>query len=63
MSRKKKKPSEQEAPPDWTEAHYVQAMERVLEAVDQLQKKEGPIYERWKAGMKAYVESLEEEGK
>ncbi len=59
MSRKKKKPSEQVAPPDWTKAHYMQAMERVMESVDQMRKKEGPIYERWKAGMKAYVDSLE----
>ena len=59
MSKKKKSLSSHEAHKDYTEAHYVQAMDRVLESIDQLRKKEGPIFERWKAGMKAYLDSLE----
>lgn len=59
MSRKKKSLSREEAPKRWEEGHYMQSWPRVLESIDQMQKKEGPIYERWKAGMKAYLDSLE----
>lgn len=63
MSKKKKRLSREEVALLEGEGKYRASYDRVLESIYQLQKKEGPIYERWKAGMKAYLESLEEKGK
>ena len=59
MSKKKRSLSEDKIRLQTADARYLHSWPRVLESIEQLQKKEGPIYERWKEGMKAWFDSLE----
>ena len=60
MSKKKKALSRQEVAILEGQSRYEASFPKVVEAIEQISKKEGPIYERWKAGMRRYLDSLEE---
>ena len=62
MPRKKKSLSRDEVALLEGQRKYEASYNRVLEAIKQMREREGPVYEKWKARMKAWVESLEEEG-
>ena len=59
MSKKKKSPSKKEVRSPEDHQRHEAGFDRWIESVRQMHKKEGPYFERWKAGMKAYLENLE----